>query len=782
MRVPFYLTAEEDFMGNRPPGDDTNGDWPAGMNIPGVQGLQVGDKNVQENSFYITQNSQRVLVGNPPQGADCFQKRPEQDELITTYWSANTVVLVQVLAGMGGVGKTQLAADFAKTQWDRRNVDLLVWVNASSRTSIISSYAVAAARIGAASSKEVSDLSEAAQRFLSWLAEKSDKRWLIVLDDVANPKDLAGLRPPLSDLGHTIITTRQFDRSYYGKGWKRLEVRIFTDQQALEYLENRLHDHPETLRGADELAQALGHLPLALAAASADIRFIADTRGEIDGPSNCAEYCTLLADRRRKLVDMMQTEQIDEYERTLAATWSISIERVDQQFRSGIARRLMELLSLLDPNGIPFTILDTPGVHAYLGSQFSDEIRAALQALRLFSLIEFAEADSDLVRIHMIVQRAVRETTKKSVRDSATLALADSMLSQWPKHQHRTDSALLLRSNALALSEASSEPLQTLGLHPLLFLLGDSYGEAGLVDQAHEYFAQLREQASATLGTDSRDTLQARQRDALKARERDAYWLGFKGNAEDALREFEALAADQADVLGPDDRGTLIARHNVARFRGRSGDPQGAVEELVRLVEDETRALGPLDDETLKSKNILGYWRSKAGDGPGAVAALEELLRLRTELKGPDDPETLTTRIDLGIAKADIEDYTGAITVAETVVQARTRVLAPEAPATLSARAYLAYWRAMAGDHQNSIADLETIVSDHVRVLQETHPNTLRAQVYRIEALAAAGNIPVADAIAAMASHLEVIREVLGSTHILTTHCQQKLAGWRDTT
>lgn len=764
-------------MGDQRASGDTEGGGRPDVSITGGQGIQVGDNSQQYNITYVTQGPQGdrdwpVLVGSLPQGADCFQRRPEQERLITTYWSANTVVLVQVLAGMGGAGKTQLAADFARTQWDRRVVDLLVWVNASSRMSVMSSYAVAAARIGTAPEGGTGDLDAVVNRFLSWLAEKSDKKWLIVLDDVADARDLARLKPPPTGWGHTIITTRQIDRSYYARGWERVEVGTFSAGQARQYLRSRLGDQPDALAGSDQLAADLGYLPLALAAASADIRCVLDSRGHLDGPRSCAEYSGLLADRQRRLVDIMRTEQTDEYERTLAATWSISIDRVNQQFPSGIAHRLMELLSLLDPNGIPFEIIDAPAVHAYLRSQSQGEVRAALRALRAFSLIESADDDSDPVRIHMLIQRAVRETAPGNLEDAAR-ALADSMTSRWPEYQHRSDSALLLRGNALALDKASPAPLRAPGLHPLLFLLGDGYGRAGLIAQACEYFSQLRDQAAGALGADSRDTLHARQL--------HAYWLGFSGRTEEALREFTALAADQAAALGPDDVDTFVSRHNIARFRGRSGDPQGAVSDLMLLVEDETQALGPDHSETLTSRNILGYWRSKAGDGPGAVAALEELLAIRTRLNGPGHPATLTTRNDLGIAMADIGDYAGAVAVAGTLAQDRARALGPQAPETLSSKAYVAYWRAMTGD-RGSVVELETVVGDHIRALGDRHRNTLRAQAYLIEARAAVGDITIGEAAAELARHLEVIRATIDSADIVFTHCQRTLAAWRSAT
>jgi tetratricopeptide (TPR) repeat protein len=706
-------------------------------------------------------------VGNLPPGADCFQERPEQDALIKAFRKASTVV---VFAGMGGVGKTQLAADFANAQWHDRAVDLLVWVNASSPLSIISDYATAAKRIGVTTSAEATDLA-AANRFRSWLAEKRDKKWLIVLDDVADANDLTRLKPPLSDWGHTVVTTRQRDPSYYAKGWRLLEVGIFNTEQAREYLGSRLSDHPDALTGADELAADLGYLPLALAFASAIIRFNADAAGPAGGPRSCAEYRAVLADRRRTLRELSPDTPIDDYEGTLAAIWLISIDRVDQRFPSGIGRRLMELLSLLDPNGIPLEILDAPVIHDYLGSRSADEIRTVLETLQLFSLIEFAETGSDLIRVHMLVQRAVRETTGANL-DAAARALADSMASQWPAQQHSADLARLLRSNALALYTADPGPLQDPGLHPLLVLLGNSYGMAGLVDQAHDYFTGLLQQTSAALGADSRDTLHARQR--------EAYWLGFRGKTDQALPVFEALAADQARVLGPDDRDTLISRHNIARFRGRSGDPRGAVEDLRRLIADEERALGATDIETLKSRNILGYWLNLAGDPEDAVAELEAVLPLNVGQLGPDHDETLRARNDLAMAMAATGDYPEAIAEGERVVRDRIRVLGAKDPATLSSRAYLAHWRTLAG--QDSLADLRAIVADHETVLGDRQPNTLRARTYYVEALylaAFAAGGDVAEAIAEMQHHLEITREVLGPTHILTTRCEQKLREWR---
>lgn len=704
-----------------------------------------------------------------------FQDRTEREDLAEALREGVTVALV----GTGGVGKTQLAADFAHKVWEYREVDLLVWVNASSGPTIISAYADAARRVGAASTSTADE--QAAEDFLSWLADSKGRKWLLVLDDVADTEYLDPLWPPQNERGRILITTRKHAvASTSIRRVTKREVAMYSVAEALQYLRSILSGYPGALAGSEDLVNDLDRHPLALAAAAAYIRYVLDLGGERFGTSTCAEYAARFRGQR-ELTKIMPTELVG-YERSIAAVWSISIDAVDESDPSGVARRLMVLLSLLSPNGIPFEILDTPEVHHHLRSRSTAEIDDALLTLRGLSLIDFAGTEAKLINIHVLIQQAVlaaepasdKEGGRESI-DGATRALADSMSAHWPDKQHNTVRAGLLRANAAALCATNAAPLQAPGLHELLFQLGDGYGRAGLVEQANEYFTELRDKAISVLGPDSPDT--------LTVREDSAYWLGFTGKAEAALSEFRAIAASRARVHGRRHPATFKARHNSARFRGRSGDPRGAVDDLERLVSEEIAALGPDAKQTLESRNILGYWMGKAGDGVRAVAYLEKLLAYRcglcgcTELGECGDPGVLTTRIDLAITKADLGRYAEAVTLAETVVRDRTRV-APEAPETLSAGAYLACWRALSGD-ESAIIDLVTSVSEHLCALGDRHPNTLRAQALQVEALKAAGRITAAEASARMTSHLAVIHEQLGRDHVVATYCQQRVDQWK---
>ncbi|MEU7124408.1 hypothetical protein [Streptomyces zaomyceticus] len=112
-------------------------------------------------------------VGVVPGAARSFQHRVEADRLRATVEGGSTTLLTQLLTGMGGVGKTQLAADYARTAWNDGDVDVLVWVTAAAQTSVVGAYAQAGVELCRA---DPEDPERAARQFLAWLAPKPAPR------------------------------------------------------------------------------------------------------------------------------------------------------------------------------------------------------------------------------------------------------------------------------------------------------------------------------------------------------------------------------------------------------------------------------------------------------------------------------------------------------------------------------------------------------------------------------------------------------------------------------
>lgn len=168
------------------------------------------------------------VVGVVPPRAGAFQDRAERARLREAVSGGGTAVLCQVLSGMGGVGKTQLAADLADEVLRAQDVELLVWLSAGSRTAVVAGLAQAGAEVCGA---DAGDPDRASQAFLAWL-RAGPRRWLVVLDDVADPGDLKGLWPPAVEHGRTVLTTRRRDAALAGGDRKVVQVGTFTPEEA----------------------------------------------------------------------------------------------------------------------------------------------------------------------------------------------------------------------------------------------------------------------------------------------------------------------------------------------------------------------------------------------------------------------------------------------------------------------------------------------------------------------------------------------------------------------
>jgi hypothetical protein len=237
----------------------------------------------------------RFAVGVVPDPAGAFQHRGIADEVYAAL-TANAVILsgeaerARILSGLGGVGKTQVAADVARRLRNTGAVDALFWVTAASRQAIVASYAAAAAEVGTG---DPTNADAAAQAFRQWLS-RTELRWLMVLDDLTGPADLQDLWPPASATGRTVITTRRRDAALASRG-TLVPVGLFTPQEAHAYLSDTLHHDPRRLVEAGRLAADLGYLPLAMGQAAA---FIADQN------LTCATYRQQFA-TARNLVDVL---------------------------------------------------------------------------------------------------------------------------------------------------------------------------------------------------------------------------------------------------------------------------------------------------------------------------------------------------------------------------------------------------------------------------------------------------------------------------------------------
>ncbi|MEU4834102.1 FxSxx-COOH system tetratricopeptide repeat protein [Streptosporangium sp. NPDC023615] len=714
----------------------------------------------------------RCWVGVVPRAADCFQPRQIADRLTEAAHDGGTVVVSQVLAGMGGIGKTQLAAAYTRQVWQRQEVDVVVWVSAASRSQILDGYAQAATELGLPT--DPGDVEQAAARFLTW-AQTTSTAWLVVLDDVQDPADVRELWPAGS-AGRVVVTTRRRDAALAGQGRRVVEVGVFTKAEARAYLSAKLaiHDRVDSDAEIDALAADLGYLPLALAQAAAYL---------IDAHLDCAGYQARLADRRRTLAEVVPEQDAlpDDHPAIVAAAWALSIDRADRARPSGLARPLLQVASLLDPNGIPQAILTSTPVLAHLAPQCHPQVtrevsaadaRDGLRVLHRFSLINHdPTASFQEVRVHQLIQRATRDTLSSAELAAVAHIAADALLEVWPDVE-RDQAGPVLRANTTTLGTLTGTALWERNdeAHPTLFHAANSVGTSGQVHIAVAEYTRLHATATQLLGPDHPDT--------LTTRNNLAYWQGEAGDVSGAAAAFEDLLTDCLRVLGPDHPDTLIARSHLAYWRGQAGDVAGAAAAFEDLLTDCLRVLGPDHPDTLIARSHLAYWRGQAGDVAGAAAATDDILSDHLRVLGADHPDTLTTRNNLAYWRGQAGDVAGAAAAFEDLLSDRLRVLGADHPDTLTTRSNLAYWQGEAGDVAGAAAAFEDLLTDYLRVLGPDHPDTLIARSHLVGWQGQTGD--ATGAAAAAEDLLTDYLRVLGPDHPHTLITRRSLAYWQE--
>ena len=323
-------------------------------------------------------------------------------------------------AGPGGTGKTHLAAAFAARLWATEQLDLLVWQAAGSRDSIVAGYAQALAGIRVAAAPGQPEA--AAARFLAWLAA-TGRRWLVVLDGLADPADLDGLWPH-GPAGQVLVTTGRPGVRPPQPAGEHLAIGLpsFSQREALRYLSDQLSDDHYQLAGSLDVAFGLGCLPAGLDLACAYLR---------ESGQDTRQY-RLACERYRPQDGQPATD-------LLAPAWMVAVGRAVQLAPSGQAWPALKLAAVLGPAGIPGSILTSPAAAGYVTGQArvteADQlgVQGAYRNLEQFGLIRIT-AD-DVVRTvwaPAALQQSVLQAMGAPERRRTVLVAADAILGTWP--------------------------------------------------------------------------------------------------------------------------------------------------------------------------------------------------------------------------------------------------------------------------------------------------------------------------------------------------------------
>jgi tetratricopeptide (TPR) repeat protein len=618
-----------------------------------------------------TMASDQLVVGDIPAQRPGFQPRPA---LLSQLNQASQEPPVVVLTGAQGVGKTQLAAAYARARlaggWR-----LIAWINAQDKESLLAGLAAvteAAALSDGGSRQSAADAAQALRRRL----ETDGSRCLLVLD---NGQDLGLLRPFIPAVGAArvlIIGTRE-PAAELGTS---VPVDVFSAEEAVALLAGRTGLADEA--GAPAVAAELGYLPLALDLAAAVIA------GRHLGYE--AYLAKLRALRVQVSLDRDENGEEQPYPLGVAEAVLLSLEAARAADPLGVCAAVMEIMTMLSPATVRCDLLRAAGQAGTLlggGRRVAASmVDRAVEQLNERSLLGFS-LDGQAVSVHCLVARVVHgELARRGRLVTACLAAASSLEMSAQALVEPSDPAAVgemlgqvttLLENAGTLTDDADEklagPLMRLrSLALYLIELGDSMPQAIAAGKS------LTANLERTLGPDHPDALNAR--DSLAA----AYQTA--GLIADAIPLFERTLVDRERMLGPDHPDTLISQNKLAAAYQAAGRANEAILLFRLTLAARERMLGLDHPDTLHSRTSLAAAYRDAGRAADAIPLVQRTLATREQLLGADHPSTLASRNNLASVYRAVGRPAEAIPLFEQNVAACERLLGPDDPKTVASR------------------------------------------------------------------------------------------------
>ena len=654
-------------------------------------------------------------------------------------------VVVQAVHGLGGIGKSTLAARWAAAH--AGDYVLTWWVTAATPADIDAGVVALAVALQPALSG-VLPLEALREGAVQWLAAHSG--WLLILDNVTDPADVAPLlaRAPS---GRYLLTSRR------ATGWHatavpvRLDVLDPAEAEAL-FTAILTRDRPREVDGAGELCAELGFLPLAIEQAGAYL---------VQAGATPREYLDLLA--RYPAAMYQATAEGGDTARTIARVWHVTLDRLAGD---PLAGQVLRVLAWYAPEGIPRALLE--------GLADPPALLHAVGRLAAYSMLA---ADAGVLAMHRLVQAVTRTPDPgdphrspqaiDDARDQATRQLADTVPDPKDPAEWLTWRMLLPHVDALASHALPVDDTETTGSlfnWAGLFLLyqGQPARAAGHFQRAFAVWQRA-------LGRDHPSTLASRSN--LARSYEDA------GDLDRAIPLNEQTLADSARVLGQDHPETLTSRNNLAHAYELVGDLDRAISLFEQALAGRQRVLGKDHPQTLACRNNLAVAYCDAGDPGRGIPLLEQTLADFVRVVGQDNRRTLITRIALAEAYQAGGDPGRAIPLFEQALADSGRVLGGDHPQTLTCRNKLASAYQAAGDPGRAIPLLEQTLADFVRVVGQDNRRTLACRNNLAVAYQAAGD--PGRAIPLLEQALADSVRVLGSDRPLTKIVRGNLAAAR---
>ena len=573
------------------------------------------------------------VVWNVPRAAYQFTGRQKAlHDLKLSFADGQKPATVTAVTGLGGIGKTALAIEYASQR--REDYDVVWWVRANDAQTLAADYAHLADELGLPE-RDMPDQQAVVQAVRRWLSRH--QRWLLIFDNVQGPEVLNLV--PSGGGGHVLITSRYL-------GWRReahpLQLDVLRRKEAVEFLLERTGESDH--EAAEALAEVLGDLPLALEQAAAYI---------VEGGITLANYLEMF---QRRSAELLQRGAAGSFDQTVDTSWNLSFERLKQE--SSLGADLLRLCAFLAPDDIPRTLFtqgasELPTSMAAAAADpitFSD----AISALRRYALVLVEE---DHLSVHRLVQAVVRSRQVDGGQQRWAGAAVRMVHASFPKDSNEVGTwptCARLLPHALVTTKHAQDLAVEAGATSLLMDKSATYLHArGEFAAARELFDSALRAAHVAFGSEAAAT--AAVRDHLGSVLRD---LGDFAAAERQYRSALTIAEVTEGHDSPQVASILNHLGGAMCDLGELAGAKAALERALAIASDQDWPTV----ETIRAVTLsnLGRVLSVQGKLTEANAAFERALEITKATYGPGHPETAAALSNLGRVRSDLGDPLGA--------------------------------------------------------------------------------------------------------------------------
>jgi tetratricopeptide (TPR) repeat protein len=614
------------------------------------------------------------------------------------------------ISGLGGIGKTQVALQFAYSVKDDCPEFSICWVQALSMETFEQSCKEIARALGIHQGPESKE--DVKKLVRQRLCADTAGKWLLIVDNADDLKLLRGLDQtegllaflPESDDGLTIFTTRHGAVAQYLAGSDVVEIRKMTGQETKDLLEESLVRKSPS--GNDEIVTnlliELEYLPLAVTQAAACIN---------TNKCSISEYLRLFKNTERDAVTIMSTDFGDKtrYQNltnAVAKTWTITFNKIREH--DTLAADLLEFISCIEWRAIPKSILPAAYPEARLDG--------AIGTLCSYSFLERRDDDTKL-DMHRLVHLATRlwisqngceaETSRAALKHLSEVFPSDDWANREIWRDYLPHVARIHKDEQYQGTEEKSE---------LCLLVGRCLYVDGRMKEALLWLQESCEWRDRNLAQDDVNRLLSQHVLAMIYK--------ANGQTKEAIKLLEHITMIKAEKLAEDDRSQLASQHTLAGAYQANGQIKEAIKLLEHITTIEAEKLAEDHPDRLAAQHELATAYQANGQIKEAVKLLEYVV-MKQKVLPEDHPHRLASQHSLAGAYQANGQLKETIELLEYVIIIKRKMLAEDHPDRLASQHELA--RAYYTNRQvkEAIELLEYVVIIQRKVLAEDHPDRL---------------------------------------------------------